>query len=474
MNKKDFIKDLEKRLEILDEKEIKDIINEYKDIIDEKVKNGKTEEEAVSEFGSIDELVTEILKAYKINPKYSNTDKDNLKEVRENCEGWIKDTAKTLSDTAKGVYAGLKKSNNDISIELVFELIIKFIIMLIILAILTLPFEIINSLGESIFNMAFYPADEVLALVWRLFTSILYFGVCILIFIAMFKEYVNYNQDNVSVKETKTPTNKKKEKKIEQTENNNISAVSSEPVRTSRNNGINNVLSVIYKLFMVLVFLIPLWFMQLGLIVGLGVTIYYACVGINIWGLVVVMIGLVIGTGWATDIFMQLTFKINKIHFYPAFVSLLVICIGSLIFAGNILSFNYIDKAPKNTNFETKTKVKEFTLTTIAPISTSEYATEFVVDPELQDNVIRTEFTYYVDFRSVDGISLDYDTNSSIYSLDYAEYRTTDFNDFNDFKDSYNLLIKNLKDGEIYNYERLTDISIKIFANENTMSQIKE
>ncbi len=473
MNKKDFIKELEKKLEILDEKEIKDIVNEYKDIIDEKVKSGKQEEEAVSEFGSIDELATEILKAYKINPKYSNANKDSIKEVRENCEGWIKDTAKTLSDTAKGVYDSLKKSNNDISIELVFELIIKFIIMLIILAILTLPFGIINGLGESIFNMAFYPASEVLALVWKLFTSILYFGVCILIFIAMFKEYVNYNQDTVSVKETKTSNNKKKEKEIvfEKQESVTKNVAVEKPIKSNKNNGMNSVLSVIYKLFMVLVFLIPLWFMQLGLVVGLAVTIYYACIGINIWGLVIVMVGLVIGTGWATNIFMQLTFQIKRIHFYPAFVSLLVICIGSLIFAGNILSFNYIDEAPNNADFGYKTKVKEFTLSPIAPISTSEYDTEFVVDSELEDNVIRAAFSYYVAFRSVDGISLDYNSNSNYYSLSYIEYRTTVFNDF---KDSYNSLIDNLKDGEIYNYEKLSNVSIKIFANENTIKQIEE
>jgi len=473
MNKKDFIKELEKRLEILDEKEIKDIVNEYKDIIDEKVKSGKSEEEAVSEFGSIDELATEILKAYKINPKYSNSNKDSLKDAKESCEGWIKETAKTLSDTAKGIYDSLKKSNNDISVELVFELIIKFILMLIVLAILRLPFEIINGLGDSIFDMAFYPADEVLGLVWRLFTSILYFGVCILIFIAMFKEYVNYNQNTVSVKETKSSNGKKKEKVVafERVENGTENVATQKPVKGNKNSGINSALSIIYKLFMVFVFLIPLWFMQLGLVVGLAITIYYACIGINIWGLVVVMIGLVIGTGWATDIFMQLTFKIKKIHFYPVFVSLLVICIGSLIFAGNILSFNYIDEAPQNTDFEYKTAVKEFTLSTLAPISTSQYDMTFVVDPELEDNEIRTEFSYYENFRNVDDISLNYNSNSNVYSLSYIQYKKTDFNDF---KDSYNSLIDNLKDNEIYNYEKLSDVSIKIFANENTMNQIKK
>ncbi len=473
MNKRDFIKELEKRLDILDEKEIKDIVNEYKDIIDEKVKNGKTEEEAVSEFGSIDELTCEILKAYKINPKYSNNNKDSFKEAKDSCEGWIKDTAKNLSETTKGIYDSLKKSNNDISIELVFELIIKFIIMLIILAILRLPFAIINGLGESIFDMAFFPADTVFNMIWHLFTSVLYFGVCILIFIAMFKNYVNYNQSEDAVKEKKNIKAQKKE------ENNKHEFVrQNTEVKNTKtnyvNNNINTVLTIIFRVFMVIIFLIPLWFMQLGLVIGLGATIYYTCLGINIWGLIIVLAGLIIGTGWAIDIFTQLTFKIEKVHFYPAFISILVICIGSLIFVSNILSFDYIDKAPETSKFNMQIKEKQFTLSTPAPIISERYDTNYEIDSDLSDNVIRVEFTYCQSLRSVNGVLLNYDATQNVYKLDYFEYSTTNFDDFNDFKDSYNLFIDNLKEGKIYNYEKLGDISITIFANEETIDQIKQ
>lgn len=474
MNKRDFIKELEKRLAILDEKEIKDIVNEYKDIIEEKVKNGKTEEEAVSEFGSIDELTSEILKAYKINPKYSNDNKDSFKEVKDNYEGWIKDTAKNLSQTTKGIYDSLKKSNNDISIELVFELIIKFIIMLIILAILRLPFAIINGLGESIFDMAFFPADTVFSMIWRLFTSVLYFGVCILVFIAMFKNYVNYNQSEYDVKEKKSVKPQKKEASNNKNEFVRENAEVRSVKTNNTNNSINSVLTIIYRVFMVIIFLIPLWFIQLGLVIGLGVTIYYTCLGINIWGLIIVLAGLTIGAGWAINIFTQLTFKIEKVHFYPAFISILVICIGSLVFVGNILSFDYIDKAPETSKFKLQTKEKEFTLSTLAPIISERYDTSYEVDSDLNDNIIRVEFTYCQSLRSVNGVLLNYDALQNVYKLDYFEYSTTNFNDFNDFKDSYNLFIDNLKDGKIYNYEKLGDISIKIFASEQTINQIKQ
>ena len=49
MNKKEFLKKLSKRLEILEDKEIEDIISEYEGYIDEKVNRGLSEEEAVKE-----------------------------------------------------------------------------------------------------------------------------------------------------------------------------------------------------------------------------------------------------------------------------------------------------------------------------------------------------------------------------------------------------------------------------------------
>ena len=54
MNKEEFLKTLSKKLEILEEKERADTIDEYRDTIEEKMRNGQTEEEAVSDFGSVD------------------------------------------------------------------------------------------------------------------------------------------------------------------------------------------------------------------------------------------------------------------------------------------------------------------------------------------------------------------------------------------------------------------------------------
>ena len=68
MKKKEFLSILEEKLEVLNKEEREDILNEYKDTISEKVKNGQTEEEAIKDFGDIDDLARELLSAYKINP----------------------------------------------------------------------------------------------------------------------------------------------------------------------------------------------------------------------------------------------------------------------------------------------------------------------------------------------------------------------------------------------------------------------
>ena len=94
MTKKKFLSELEKKLSVLNESEIKDIMNEYNDIIDEKVKHGKTEKEAISDFGKIDDLANEILSAYKINPNYNEESKDEFeascKKLGEDFDDFIK------------------------------------------------------------------------------------------------------------------------------------------------------------------------------------------------------------------------------------------------------------------------------------------------------------------------------------------------------------------------------------------------
>ena len=90
MNKSEFLSELEKRIRVLDKSEIKDILAEYSQHIDMEISNGQSEEDAIKSFGSIDELTSEILVAYHVNPEYEYDaeiseiiDSDNIENKRK-------------------------------------------------------------------------------------------------------------------------------------------------------------------------------------------------------------------------------------------------------------------------------------------------------------------------------------------------------------------------------------------------------
>lgn len=81
MTKKEFLKELEDRLQMLDEKERKDMIEEYSQHISMRIESGMKEKEAIDDFGDIDDLIAEILEAYHLNPEYEMRNKEKKGKV---------------------------------------------------------------------------------------------------------------------------------------------------------------------------------------------------------------------------------------------------------------------------------------------------------------------------------------------------------------------------------------------------------
>lgn len=81
MDKKTFISKLEQALSVLQEEELRDIISEYEQHIDLKQESGLTEEEAIADFGSLDELTAEILEAYHVRADYAVSRKRRQKSM---------------------------------------------------------------------------------------------------------------------------------------------------------------------------------------------------------------------------------------------------------------------------------------------------------------------------------------------------------------------------------------------------------
>lgn len=66
MNKVEFLDALHRRIDMLDDAEVVDILNEYSLHIECKVKCGMTEDEAVADFGDVGELAADVLAAYHV------------------------------------------------------------------------------------------------------------------------------------------------------------------------------------------------------------------------------------------------------------------------------------------------------------------------------------------------------------------------------------------------------------------------
>ncbi len=110
MNKNEFLKKLSRLLHMLKEEEVHDIISEYEQHIDMKVAQGQSEEEAITAFGTVEELAIEILDAYHVKPDFKEKKKI---EVIEKVQSESKKAMKTAGNVSLGFWsrlsAGIKR-----------------------------------------------------------------------------------------------------------------------------------------------------------------------------------------------------------------------------------------------------------------------------------------------------------------------------------------------------------------------------
>ncbi|MDO4301605.1 MAG: DUF1700 domain-containing protein [Clostridia bacterium] len=105
MNKKEFVNYLENRLSVLNKNEREDIISEYVQHIDNKLKEGLTEKEAVETLGSIEDMVREILSAYNVDPDYGNKEENEINTVVTGIFSRFMGIIKAIGDYILGQHA---------------------------------------------------------------------------------------------------------------------------------------------------------------------------------------------------------------------------------------------------------------------------------------------------------------------------------------------------------------------------------
>lgn len=101
MSKEEFLRILREKLSILDEKEMEDILNEYEQHIDMKTAGAMTEEEAIADFGNLDDLAADILEAYHVRSDYAKESASSGGGALERLKAGLDGTAAKIKDGAR-------------------------------------------------------------------------------------------------------------------------------------------------------------------------------------------------------------------------------------------------------------------------------------------------------------------------------------------------------------------------------------
>lgn len=457
MTKKKFLNELEKKLAVLDDSEIQDIVNEYRDIIDEKVKHGKTEKEAIEDFGSLDDLVKEILSAYKINPNYKEVHKDEFeasaKKLGEDFDEFVKKGAEKASQVTKKVIDQVRESDQEFTIEFIFELLFKAIAALLLCVVATIPMTIIKELVESLLRMFVSPLSNILIFLFEFVLGILFLILCGFIFVAMFKQYVTPNKK----KEEKKEIEKKENMKEKETKKNE------KVVKRSEHDALGTLIITIMKVAVIFFILLPIWMMEFGIGICLVFLLAAMIKGIFFVGPLFLCAGGICLLSEISSIIYRMIFTEKKPHFYGILIGLVFLVIGTFLTIDLVMNFDYIKEAPSGYDKKNYTETLEIDANTVVDYDYHmKYQTK--IDNAMADHQIKVEVLYYEDIYQVPMVIKENEDHEITVALEDNK-RTN-------FKFHYQMLIDDLRKNQLHDYRQLEDYDVIITANENTLNLI--
>lgn len=438
MKKEEFLKKLRKRLDILEEHEVEDILSEYEEYIDEKIENGSTEEEAVSSFGDVNELADELLKAYKV-------------KVEKNDD--------PIGNFANKVIQLIDQLINDFSHKSPKE-IVRFILEIIIIfcfiGLCHIPVSMLVDLGSNVFDILSSPLNRFFYTIWRFVLEFAYFILAIVVFVRIFKaRYLQGMHFDCEGKKKKKVYVKEKEitLKKENTSLNEKSFITSFSELIIK-------ICVFFLKFIAICILFGVSMYLIGMSVILVICIYLLIQGVTYFGFYLVMLSLF----FLGIIFFSILFNFvldRKSHGLQLAISLIIsftlLGVGCGVATVEVANTEFINSPPTDVNIETMQEELVMNKDTVFIGNISDYK----VDNTLENVLV--EYRYYplgnkmaTNVRKVDDfVYLD-------WSLEKLYLR----------KELLNHIIADLKNKQVYNY--YIEPTIVITANEENIEIIKE
>ncbi len=344
----------------------------------------------------------------------------------------------------------------NMSFKEIIEFIITVFLLIIIILIGTIPKEIIESLiGDGFLSNISY-IGKTLNNIFRFIVDMLYSIFAIVIFIYSLK--IKY-LDRIKIEKIKDKEIIIKQKEIEE-----------EKIIISDSNG-NSFTKLLAKIiiyiikFFVILFLIAPIISIVVFAVMLGFEVLFVIKGLPLIGILLWTVSALIICSLCFEI--PFNFVINHKNNYKRvkitlLITIIIIILGSIIFAFEFFSFTYIDELPSNASIKNITE----TLTMTDDFMFLDYYyddVEYVTDENLT-NTIELTVTYYDYFIDRNIVVDVHDNNLLIYENNPKEFNLNYI---------LNTIIDDIKEGNIYNYDKLNDIKVTIKTSSDNIEIIK-
>ena len=412
--------------------------------------------ESGASYPEMDKLIS-ICKIFNVDMD-TLVNGDVLDEKKQDKETTI--NTKDLLDKFNTLMKKIVCLFESMSFKEIIEFLVTVFLLIIIILIGTIPKDIIeNLIGDGLLYDIAY-VGPALNTIFTFIIDILYSVFAIVVFIYVLK--IKY-LDRIKIKEdvNKEIVVKEKEKKVEEVEK----------VIIKDNTGSNSLTRLLAKIiiyiikFFVVLFLFAPLICIVVLAVMLGFEVLFVIKGLPLIGILLWTIAGIIISALCFEV--PLNFVINHKNNYKRvmitlLISLIIIIIGSLIFAFEFFSLTYVDSLP----IDIKTKEISETLPMTNDFKTIGYYhndIEYVVDDNLTDKieVTVTYYDYLVDYN----IEVELHNDNLLVYMDSPK-------EFS-FKDALDEISDDIKGGKIYNYDKLNEYKVTIKTSSNNIDIIK-
>ena len=412
--------------------------------------------ESGASYPEMDKLIS-ICKIFNVDMD-TLVNGDVLDEKKQDKETTI--NTKDLLDKFNTLMKKIVCLFESMSFKEIIEFLVTVFLLIIIILIGTIPKDIIeNLIGDGLLYDIAY-VGPALNTIFTFIIDILYSVFAIVVFIYVLK--IKY-LDRIKIKEdvNKEIVVKEKEKKVEEVEK----------VIIKDNTGSNSLTRLLAKIiiyiikFFVVLFLFAPLICIVVLAVMLGFEVLFVIKGLPLIGILLWTIAGIIISALCFEV--PLNFVINHKNNYKRvmitlLISLIIIIIGSIIFAFEFFSLTYVDSLP----IDVKTKEITETLPMSNDLNTVGYYhndIKYVVDDSLTDKieVTVTYYDYLVDYN----IEVELHNDNLLVYMDSPK-------EFS-FKDALDEISDDIKDGKIYNYDKLNEYKVTIKTSSNNIDIIK-